>query len=118
MLHISFIYLAFILTIITMTMANPCPCEVIVNDSLSNDSPNSIPDSTLNQLINDELLEEYLDQLTAVSQSGTSADSYPLFRQTKSLDTTRGRVKRPSWAAVGKRAASLHNKQPSWAQVG
>ncbi len=100
-----------------MTMANPCPCEVIVNDSLSNDSPNFIPESTLNQLINYELLEEYLDHLTA-SQSGTSTDSDPFFRQTKSLDTTRGRVKRPSWAAVGKRAASLRNKRPSWAQVG
>jgi len=107
------------LTILTMTMANPCPCEVIVNESLSNDpATNAITESQLNQLINDGYLEDYLDQLMSSSQSGTSTEFFPLFRQTKSLDTTRGRVKRPSWAAVGKRAATNNNKQPSWAQVG
>ncbi len=104
-----------------MTMANPTPCELLVNEPLSNDSPISITDSTANQLADDETLEDYLDQLTAASQSETSQDVssyYPLLHQAKSLDTSRKRFKRPSWAAVGKRAASRNNKRPSWAQVG
>lgn len=101
-------------------MANPCPCELIVNESLSNNPPTaSITDSTINDIAEDKLLEDYLDQLSATSQQELSLESYPLYRQIKSLDTTRQRSKRPSWAAVGKRAATLNNKQrPSWAQVG
>jgi hypothetical protein len=118
MFHISFIFLPCIFTILSMTMANPCPCELVVNESLSNYPPNSITDSMKNRLINDETLEDYFDQLTASSQSGPSSDLYPLLRQTKILDTPRERVKRPSWATVGKRAASMNKKTPSWAQVG
>jgi len=98
-------------------MANPCPCELIVNEPLSTNPRNSITDSTTNQLINDEILEDYLDQLSGTSQSDLSS-LYPLLRQTKSLDTNGKRLKRPSWAAVGKRENSINNKRPSWAQVG
>lgn len=104
-------------------MANPCPCELVANESLSNNPPTSLTDSTMNEIVDDKVLEDYLDQLSAASQLETSAESlaslYPLFRQTKSLDITRQRSKRPSWAAVGKRAAAFTNKhRPSWAQVG
>jgi hypothetical protein len=95
-------------------MANPCPCEVIVNESLSNNPPSTITDSTMNELIDNKLLEDDLDRLTIGSQLETSAEYYPLFQQGNLVQ----RHKRPSWAAVGKRALSLHNKRPSWAQVG
>ncbi|CAF2661614.1 unnamed protein product [Rotaria sp. Silwood2] len=121
MFHISLIFLPFIFTILTMTMANPCPCELIANESLSNNPANTIMDPTMNQLVDDETLEDYLDQLTAPSQSQTSTDLsslYPLFRKIKSIGTNRKRFKRPSWATVGKRANYINNKRPSWAQIG
>jgi hypothetical protein len=117
MFHLSLI-LSFSLAILTMTMANPCPCELIVNESLP---PTSIIGPTNNDLLDDKIFEEYLDRLRTGPQLETSAEIpslYPLLRQTKSLDISRPRSKRPSWAAVGKRAASFFNKQPSWAQVG
>ncbi|CAF3667135.1 unnamed protein product [Rotaria sp. Silwood1] len=121
MFHISFIFLPFIFTILTMTMANPCPCELIANESLSNNPANTVVDSVMNQLVDDETFEDYLDQLPTPSQSETSTDLsslHPLFRQIKSLETNRKRFKRPSWATVGKRAYYIHNKPPSWAQIG
>ncbi len=115
MFHVSFIFLAFILT---MTMANPCPCEVITNEQLSNNPPSTITDpATINELIDNKFLEDYLDRLTSASQSEISAESYPLLRQVKSLDLIGQRYKRPSWAAIGKRALLLH-KRPSWAPIG
>ncbi|CAF1529334.1 unnamed protein product [Adineta steineri] len=104
-----------------MTMANPCPCELIVNESSSNNPSNSITDSTPNQFNDDEILEDYLDRLSDAFQSETSSDVsslYPVLHQTKNFDANRKRSKRPSWAAVGKRATSLNSKRPSWAQVG
>ena len=113
MLYISFICLSLILTV---TMANPCPCEVIVNEPSSNNPSGTITDPTMTELIDNKLLEDYFDRLAAAaSQSeASSAEYYPLFRQANIAQ----RSKRPSWAAVGKRALSLNNKRPSWAQVG
>ncbi len=118
MFHISFIFLPFIFTILTITMVSSCPSELIINEPLSN-SPRTNP--IINDLIEDKILDDYLDQLTAGSQLETSSELPPLYsllRQKKSFDTHRQRFKRPSWAAVGKRAASIINKRPSWAQVG
>ncbi len=96
-------------------MANPCPCEVIVNEPSSNNSPSTITDPTVNELIDNKLIEDYFDRLTAATQAeASSAEYYPLFRQ----GNIGQRSKRPSWAAVGKRGLSLNNKRPSWAQVG
>lgn len=115
MFHNSFILLSFVVILFTMTRANPCPCEVIASEPLANNPSSSISDSTIDDLMEKKFLEEYLERLSA---SETSAESYPLFRQGKSLDLAAQRNKRPSWAAVGKRAASLISKRPSWAQVG
>jgi len=104
-----------------MSMANPCPCELIVNESSPNNPASSITDPTINELVDEKIFEDYLDRFATVSQSEPSSEFsslYPLFRQTKSLDANRQRYKRPSWAAVGKRAASYKHKRPSWAQVG
>ncbi|CAF1242341.1 unnamed protein product [Rotaria sordida] len=104
-----------------MTMANPCPCEIITKESLSNNPANINIDSKMNQLVDDETLEDYIDQLTIPSQSEISTDLsslHPLFRQIKNSEGNRKRFKRPSWATVGKRAIYMNNKQPSWAQVG
>jgi hypothetical protein len=97
-----------------MSMANPCPCELVINESLLTNPPTSITDSTINDIVEDKLLEDYLEHLS----NGAQSELNPLFRQTKSLDITQQRYKRPSWAAVGKRAASLEKRLPSWAQVG
>ena len=118
MFHISFIVCSFVLTLLTMTKASPCPCEVIVNEPLSNNLPTSISDSTIDDLMDKKFLDEYLDRLSPASPLETSAESYPLYRHGgKGFDLTAQRNKRPSWAAVGKRAVSLY-KRPSWAQVG
>jgi len=101
-----------------MSMVNPCPSEVIINESLPNTPPT---EPIINDIIEDKILEDYLDQLTTGSQLETSPELPPLYsllRQKKSFDTNRQRFKRPSWAAVGKRAAFITNKRPSWAQVG
>ncbi|UJR09862.1 hypothetical protein I4U23_014084 [Adineta vaga] len=121
MYRVSLIFLPMILAILTMTMANPCPCELIVNESLSNNGQNLNTDSANNQLVDIDTLDDYLDQLNEQTRPESLSDItslYPLLQQTKNLDTNAPRLKRPSWAAVGKRAASLHNKRPSWAQVG
>jgi len=103
MFRLTFICL---FALVSMILAkNSCPCEVTTTDAAVN----------LNEL-NDN---DYLDILTNPSESAEVAQLYPtLFRQAKSLEFARTRSKRPSWAAVGKRAVAFNNKQPSWAQVG
>ena len=88
-------------------MANPCPCELVVNEPTTDSS------SSTNQLIDDDSTEDYLEQAGINNPS----NFYPLLRQTKSLSTYRRRFKRPSWATVGKRSITI-KKRPSWAQVG
>ena len=120
MFHTSFILFTLLAAILAL-VANPCPCDLIVNESLVNNPAASNTDLTHNQLVDIDSLDDYLERLAEQSHSDASSDAsalYPLLRQTKSLDISATRLKRPSWAAVGKRAAALHNKRPSWAQVG
>ncbi|CAF0874568.1 unnamed protein product [Adineta ricciae] len=121
MFRLSLVCLSFLLAILSISMANPCPCELIVNESIPNNAPTSTTDSINNPLADIDTLDDYLNQLTEQSHPEIFADAsslYPLLRQTKSLDVNGQRLKRPSWAAVGKRAAAFRNKRPSWAQVG
>jgi hypothetical protein len=99
-------YLTFLSIFFSLTMANPCPCE-----SIDNETPALSPTDTssTNQLSDDDILEEYLNQLAA---------NIPLLHQTNSLSTERKRFKRPSWATVGKRSSMLIKKRPSWAHIG
>ena len=110
-------------------MACPCPCEVIVNESLSNDPPGSLMDPTSNVLIDDDNaaddLDRYAAAVAATYQPGISADHlqhlaelHELFQQRKSLDSNRKRFKRPSWATIGKRTSQVIHKRPAWARVG
>ena len=123
--HPSLILLAVIGAIVTT--ANPCPCETIVNESLSNNNNNSPPisvmDASRNDFADEDILDEYFDQYpSSSSQAEISLNHlqdvvgfYPLHRHGRNLDGNRQRAKRPSWATVGKR---LISKRPSWAQVG
>jgi hypothetical protein len=111
MIHQTFVLLTFLLIFFSLTMANPCPCELVVNE------PSLIPttdSSSGNQLIDDDSTEDYLEQVGTNNPSSL----YPLIHQTKSLATFRRRFKRPSWATVGKRSSISIKKRPSWAQVG
>ncbi|CAF3371592.1 unnamed protein product [Rotaria socialis] len=103
------------------TKANPCPYELIANESLPNKPESTILDTTMNELADDETLKDYLDQLTVASHAEPPSDLsslYPVLGQTKSLVTDRKRFKRPSWATVGKRESFIKSKRPSWAHIG
>lgn len=98
-----------------MTTANPCPCEVIVSEPLSNEPSTAMLESNADELNEKKFWENYFER----TPLETSAELFPaVHRQEKNFDLSTQRNKRPSWAAVGKRAISYINKRPSWAQVG
>lgn len=119
MIYHTFAFLTFLFVLFSLTMANPCPCELLVNET-----PTIPPTDTSssNNFIDDDSAEDYLEQLANNSPSTNKyqdvSSLYPLINQLKSLSTSRKRFKRPSWATVGKRASFLVKKRPSWAQVG
>jgi hypothetical protein len=123
MLHRSLMFLLAMSTLFNLTaMANPCPCEVIANESLSSHLPTSAIDSS----VDDETSEDYLGQYAVKYQPAMSAhhlqdfnDLHSFLRANKYFDSDRARYKRPSWAPVGKRSNTFRvNKRPSWAPVG
>lgn len=109
MFRILFVILSCAFFLLTMTMANPCPCETIVNEPST-----SMLEPTLDELLDKKFLENYFDRLPA----DISGESFPSNPPEKNFDLSAQRNKRPSWAAVGKRTISYINKRPSWAQVG
>lgn len=121
MFHISLILLPFFFTILSVTTANPYPSEVITNESLSNQPANKNMDKTYNEIGDDEMIEDYLDQIMSTSQPEPSADLsslYSLTRKMNNLLTDSKRLKRPSWATIGKREKIIAYKRPSWAHIG
>jgi hypothetical protein len=100
-------------------MANPCPCELVVNET-----PNmSTKDRAVRQLPDDDSNEDSVEPApTANLQSADKyqdlTNSYPFIRQAKSLEATRQRFKRPSWATIGKRSSILIKKRPAWVTIG
>ena len=123
MIHSTLIFVACILLCLSSTMANPCSCDLVLNEpsamSMGTDASN-------NALLDDESVEEYLEQLAASNAPSTNryqelveaAAAYPSLHHQKGLESDRKRFKRPSWATVGKRSEVLIKKRPSWAQVG
>jgi hypothetical protein len=99
-------------------MANPCPCELVVNDTPAI----STTDSSIRQVSDEESAEDALESAAANVQTTDKyqdlTNLYPFIRQTKSLSATRDRFKRPSWANVGKRSSILIKKRPSWVRIG
>ena len=118
MFRILFVFLSCALFLFTITMANPCPCEVIANQQLSNEPSTAMLEPTLDEILDKKFLESYFERLPAGSSMETSSESFPSHHQEKHFDLSAQRNKRPSWAAVGKRTISYINKRPSWAQVG
>ncbi|CAF0816582.1 unnamed protein product [Rotaria sp. Silwood1] len=117
MIHHTFIFITFLLILFTLTMANRCPCELVVNENPT--IPNADSSST-NSLIDDDSQDDYLEQLAnnipSTNKYEDIARLYPMIGHTKSLSITHKRFKRPSWATVGKRSI-LIKKRPSWAQI-
>jgi hypothetical protein len=99
-------------------MANPCPCELVDNETptiTTTDSSAHVPtdeDST------DDSIESAVANVQQTDKYQDLTNLYPFVRQTKSLSTTRKRFKRPSWATIGKRSSILIKKRPSWAHIG
>lgn len=116
MFRMIFLLLSFALLQSTMTTANPCPCEVIVSEQLTNEPSTAMLESTADDFNEKKFWENYFERLPLE----TSSELFPSVghRQEKNFDLSAQRNKRPSWAAVGKRAMSYMNKRPSWAQVG
>ncbi len=95
-------------------MANPCPCELVVNETpkISTAHPPSDEDST------DDSIESPATDVQGTDKYQDLTNLYPFVRQTNSLSTSRKRFKRPSWATIGKRSSILIKKRPAWAQIG
>lgn len=105
---------------ISLTLANPCPCQLVLPDSaVSTIASTSNSETPLNQYFDDDSLEEYIQQLAAtMSLTPDNEQDFNEIYQQKPFISSARRSKRPSWATVGKRAAILIKKRPSWAQVG
>ncbi len=115
MIYQTFIYLSFLFIFFSLTMANPCPCELVVNET----PIRSTRDSSGHPLSNEESAEDLIDPPVATTDKYQELTNlYPFIRETKSLATTRKRFKRPSWATIGKRSSVLIQKRPSWATIG
>ena len=119
MIHQAMIYLTFLTLVVSLIMANPCPCELVVNET----PILSTTDSAIHQLPDDDSNDDSVE--SAPSANVQSADkyqdltnSYPFIRQAKSLAATRKRFKRPSWATIGKRSSILIKKRPAWVTIG
>ncbi|CAF3469152.1 unnamed protein product [Rotaria socialis] len=119
MIRQTYIVLTVILILFSLTTANRCPCELVVNENPT------IPNTDLSPIssfMNDNSTEDYIvqiaDSIPSTNKYQKMANLYPLIRQRKSLSTTRRRFKRPSWATIGKRSFMLIRKRPSWAQIG
>lgn len=79
-------------------------------------------DSASNALVNDDSVEDQFDRYAAMYQPAEQmqdlAELHALFRQSKSIEANRKRLKRPSWATVGRRTSHVIHKRPSWAPIG
>lgn len=123
MIHQRFIYLSFLFIFFSLTLANPCPCELVDNETPSI----STNDPTVHPSTDDDSADDFVE-----SPSNTNVDAnvqpadkyrdltnfYPFVRKSTSLSTSRKRFKRPSWATIGKRSSILIKKRPSWATIG
>jgi hypothetical protein len=120
MIHQTIIYLTFLLFIVSLIMANPCPCELVVNEN----PMISKPDTAIRQLsAEDSIIEDSVEPVPAANVQSTDkyedlTNSYPFIRQIKSLSTARKRFKRPSWATIGKRSSISIKKRPAWVTIG
>ncbi|CAF1118206.1 unnamed protein product [Rotaria magnacalcarata] len=118
MIRQTYIVLTVILILCSLTTANRCPCELVVNE---NPTISNTDLASLSSFMDDDSTKDYIvqvaDSIPSTNEDQEMANLYPLIRQRKSLSTTRRRFKRPSWAAVGKRSFTLIRKRPSWAQV-
>ncbi|CAF3794649.1 unnamed protein product [Rotaria magnacalcarata] len=119
MIRQTYIVLTVILILCSLTTANRCPCELVVNE---NPTISNTDLASLSSFMDDDSTKDYIvqvaDSIPSTNEDQEMANLYPLIRQRKSLSTTRRRFKRPSWAAVGKRSFTLIRKRPSWAQIG
>lgn len=103
-------------------MANPCPCELVDNET----PMRSTTDSVVHPSADDDSTEDYPESRAAAPRENVHAadkyqdltNSYPFVREAISLSTSRKRFKRPSWATIGKRSSILIKKRPSWATIG
>lgn len=92
-------YLTCLLVLSSLIQAKSCPCELVVNES----DKSTIQSSSS---VDDDVQQESKDKFHDLT------NLYPFVRQIK-------RLKRPSWATIGKRSSSiLIKKRPSWAQIG
>jgi hypothetical protein len=118
MIHQTIIYLAFLLIFVSLTMANPCPCELVVNET----PMISATDSSTRQIHDEDTTEDSAEPPAANVQSTDKyrdlTNLYPFIREAKSLETTRRRFKRPSWATIGRRSSILIKKRPAWVTIG
>lgn len=99
-------------------MTNPCPCELVLNDS----PIISTTDASIRSLTDEESQEDSAERVNADPLSKDKyqdlTNLYPFIREAKSLTASRKRFKRPSWASIGRRSAVILRKRPSWAQIG
>ena len=79
-------------------------------------------DSASNVLVDDDSVEDEFDRYAATYQPAEHlqdlAELHELFRQSKSIEANRKRLKRPSWATIGRRTGHAIHKRPSWAPIG
>jgi hypothetical protein len=99
-------------------MANPCQCELVVDETPSISTTDSLVHPSSDEDSPEEYLESSGTNVQATDKYRDLTNFYPLVRQTKSLLASRKRFKRPSWATIGKRSSILIKKRPSWAQIG
>jgi len=86
----------------SLIQAKSCPCELVANET-----PTATDTSAKRSVVDDESQDESMDN----DKFQELTNLYPFVRQIK-------RLKRPSWATIGKRSAILIKKRPSWAQIG
>lgn len=99
-------------------MTNPCPCQLVVNDTPTG----STTDSSIPSLRDDDSADESIEPISTNNQATDKYEDltslYPLVRQSKSVSTIRRRYKRPSWATIGRRPSILVKKRPAWVTIG
>jgi len=99
-------------------MANPCPCELVDNETPTISTTDSSAHPPTDEDSTDDSIESAAANVQQTDKYQDLTNLYPFVRQTKSSSTTRKRFKRPSWATIGKRSSILIKKRPSWAQIG
>ncbi len=99
-------------------MANPCPCELVVNETPAMSTKDTSAHPSTDDDSTDDSNESIAANVQPTDKYQDLTNLYPFIRETKSLSASRKRFKRPSWATIGRRTPILIGKRPAWVTIG